>query len=191
MGAYLTVSLIVSLAMAAMTTGLNINSLSIAAKNQDLRHLINSIISAVNNQINKGRLSFNKILSLLQSKNQNALMNYLMNNPVISRNLEGIQHDSDLIASLQAEQQALEAEISSLMNELNSLGYSQSQSGTGKESKAAEEKRKALEAAQAKYDELVNKAENVRISTTNPVTTYTSDIDARSQNINGGLNNNG
>lgn len=189
MGVYLTVSLIVSLAMAALTTGLNINTLSIASKNQGLRQTINSIISAVNSQINKGRLNLNKILSLLQSKNQTALMNYLMNNPVIARNLEGVKQDSDLIASLQAEQQALEQEIASLMNELNALGYSQSQLGTGKESKAAKEKEEALKAAQEKYNDLIKRAGQVSVSTTNPVTTYTGDIDARSQNINGGLNN--
>lgn len=189
MGSGLAVSLVVSLVMSAVNAGLSIRSLAIASKNQALRSVISSLMNAVNKEINAGRLNVNKITALLQSKNQSALMNYLQNNPVISRNLQGLKQDSDFIAQVQAEQSAIESEINSLYNELQSLGYSQDLWGQGKE----DQRRKLIEGqltkAKDKYKQLGDKASKYSISTTNPVEAYTDDIDARSQNINGGMQN--
>jgi len=146
-------------------------------------------MNVVNKEVNAGRLNVNKVTALLQSKNQTALMNYLQNNPVISRNLQGLKQDSDFIAQVQAEQSAIESEINSLYGELQSLGYSQDLWGQGKE----DERRKLIEGqlikAKDKYKQLGVKAANYNVSTTNPVDAYTGDIDARSQNINGGMQN--
>lgn len=177
--------------MSVLSAGISINQLSIANKNQQLRDTISRLMTVFRRQISEGRLSLNKVIALLQTKNQNALMNYLMNNPVISRNLQGIQNDSEIIASIQAEQNALESDLANIQAEINYLGYSQTQGGTEEEKKLLEDKKKQMTEVQNKYNKLVDRAKGIQISTTNPITVTTSDIDARSQNINGGLNNNG
>lgn len=188
--AYLVVSMIVGIASACVSTGITLNSLNIADRNSQLKGAISSLISSINKEISAGRLNVTKLLSFLQSKNTNALMTYLSNNPVITRNLKAIQDDSDLIASLQGELSALEAELASLTNELNALGYAQNQQGTSRERELYAKKKKELEGTKSKYDSLYEKAKKVQISTTEPMNLNTSDIDARSQNINGGINNN-
>jgi len=187
MGAYLAISLIVSIAMSALSAGISINQLNIASKNQSLKAVISDFISQVNSEINKGRTSINKIVSLLANRNQSALMTYLYNNPVISKSLSALQDDTDLVALIQSKQSSLESELQSLYSELQTLGYSQTTKGTKQEDARRKEIESKIGEVEKKYSDLSDQAKNINLSTTTPVKPYTSDLDARSQNIIGGM----
>lgn len=183
------VMLLISLVSLAISTGMSVNQIEAGNRNSDVRNAVGNLMSTINSEVSAKRVKLNKVLALLQSKNSYALMNYMYNNPNIARNLEAIQRDGDLLASIQAEQNAIEAEINSLTNELNSLGYNQglSRSSSDQEYYKVGAVNERLKKSKARYDALNEKAANIKLSTTNPVHVHTSDIDARSQNINGGM----
>lgn len=187
---YMTISIIVSVGLALMSTNQYIKQNRIAQFNDDLKGVIRKFTNEINQEIAKGRLSLNKMMSLWNARNITALSSYVLNNPVISKTASEIQKDSETIAAIQSQQQALENEITTLQSELGQLGYAQSLKGTENEEKSYKQVKKQLEAKAKEYNDLANTAENTDTGTVRTFKPITSDIDARSQNINGGLKNN-
>lgn len=187
---YMTISIIVSVGLALMSTNQYIKQNRIAQFNDELKGVIREFTNEINQEIAKGRLSLNKLLSLWNARNITALSSYVLNNPVISKTASEIQKDSETIAAIQSQQQALENEITTLQSELGQLGYAQSLKGTETEEKSYKQVKKQLEAKAKEYNDLASNAENTDTGTVRTFKPITSDIDARSQNINGGLNNN-
>lgn len=173
----------------ATVTGqaMSIYQLGVQHLSSNVRKLVTDIAGQINRELKAGRLNVNKLISVIQSKNANALMTYLYNNPVISKRLDEVQSNSDLVASLQAEQNSLETEIANLQNELNSLGYQTSISGSIHDDKRARQIRDELKQKGKEYENFAERIKSTDLSTVRKSNTYTSDIDARSQNITGGL----
>lgn len=178
------VSICVSLASAGVTT----HQVTLSSLNQETRNTIQNLTSKINAEIASGRLKSSKLLTLLNGKNQHALMTYLYNNPVISKNVEDLNKDAAQLQKYQAELQAIETEVQTYTNQLQSLGYSQSHGGVTKEKKKASEIQGQLNDAQSRYNSKVKEMEGMNLdSSTVSTKPYVSDIDAATQNVKGGL----
>lgn len=174
--------------VAALSTGLSVNQIVKDVRNGNAKSFIQTLYSDINSELKAGRLTLNKLLSILSTKSNAALMNYVSNNPVISKRLEELNADTALLAAFQAEQNTLESEIANLQSQLAGLGYAGSQKAIGEEWNKATEIKQSLESAKEKYEDLVNRVKGTNFSTTRTNTPITQDLDARTQNIKGGLN---
>lgn len=143
-------------------------------------------------EIKSKRLDVDKLLTKLQSKNQQALMSYLQTNPIIARTVEKINAATDQIAELQTEKANLEQTINEIQNQLNQVGYARSWHGVSDDDKRRKQLKKELKDASEQYNVIEAKAKTIDASPTDAQLgkAYTADIDARTQNINGGMINN-
>lgn len=187
MATVMIIAAIVGIVATVLGTGANIYQLGVQHMSSKVRGIVSNLASEVGKALSSGRLKVNKLLSLLQSKNTNALMTYLDNNPIISKRLDELQANSDLVAELQAKQTSIEGDIAQLYNELNSLGYTNSISGANRDEKKAKDLKNQIDAKQQEYNALGDHIKATNVSTVQKATTYTGDLDARSQNIKGGL----
>lgn len=188
-----TVAIIISIAASLVAAGLSINSAVLASRNQGLRGEIQSFMGKINGELSAGRLSIDKMLSLLNTRNQNALAAYLMNNPVIGSAAKALQANSEKIAEFQVEYNNLERDLTNLYSELSSLGYSQSNMGATEEDARARDIRSKIEKKKKEQADLSDRIAkfSAGFSTVPMMKTSDDDLTARSQNINGGLINNG
>lgn len=183
-----TVAAIVSICVALASAGVTVHQVSLSALNQNVRNLIQDLTSKINSEIATGRLKSSRLISLLNGKNQHALMTYLYNNPVISKSVIDLNKDAAQLQKYQAELQAIETEIQSYTNQLQSLGYSQSHSGVKKEKGKAAELKQQIDKAQDRYNNTVKEMEGMNLgSSTVQTKPYVGDIDAATQNVKGGL----
>lgn len=183
-----TIASIISIAVALASAGITSYQSILSGLNQNLRNTIQKLVTVVNQELSAGRLKSTKLLTLLQGRNQHALMTYLYNNPIISKSIEQLNNESIQITGYQNELQAIEAEIQGYLSQLSSLGYSQTHGGTKAEKEAATNLKNKLDAAQDKYDEVLNKMNSSGLgSSTVSVKPKTADIDAATQNVKGGL----
>lgn len=183
-----TVAAIVSIAVALASAGVTSHQVALSSMNQKVRNVIQDLTTKINSELSAGRLKSSKLLALLNGKNQHALMTYLYNNPVISKNVQDLNQDAAQLQKYQAELQAIEAEIQTYTNQLQSLGYSQSHSGVKKEKGNAREINTKISQAQNRYNNTVKEMESMNLdSTTTSTKPYVGDIDAATQNVKGGL----
>lgn len=183
-----TVAAIVSICVALASAGVTTHQVTLSSLNQNVRNIIQDLTSKINSELSAGRLKSSKLLALLNGKNQHALMTYLYNNPVISKNVQDLNNDAAQLQKYQAELQAIETEIQTYTNQLQSLGYSQSHSGVKKEKGKAREINDQIAQAQNRYNNKVKEMESMNLdSTTTSTKPYVGDIDAATQNVKGGL----
>lgn len=182
------VAAIVSICVSLATAGVTTHQITLSSLNQNVRNIIQDLTSKINSELSAGRLKSSKLLALLNGKNQHALMTYLYNNPVISKNVQDLNQDAAQLQKYQAELQAIETEIQTYTNQLQSLGYSQSHSGVKKEKGKVREINDKIIQAQNRYNDKVKEMEGMNLdSTTTSTKPYVGDIDAATQNVKGGL----
>lgn len=179
---------IVSIVVALGSAGVTVYNTALQALNQGVRNKIQSLMTTINSELSAGRLKLAKLVSLLNGKNQHALMTYLYSNPIVTKSVSDLNKDAALINKYQNELQAIESEIESYKAEMGGLGYSQSHSGVTKENKKSDELNRKIKDAQSRYNSTLSEMEKANIgSSTVNVKPYTADIDATTQNIKGGL----
>lgn len=184
-------TLLLSICTFIATSTLSIMQVSNAVHNEDIKSAVRKLSSKIRTMINNDRNSLNKVLSLASANNQTALMQYLQQNPVLSKTIDELKSDTELIASIQAEQSTLENELAQAQADLASLGYNTDLIHQTRETPEFLSKSQEYQNLADKYHNLSAKVEKTNFSTARKIVPYTADIDARSQNINGGINNNG
>lgn len=182
-----------TIVMAVVNLLLTGRNVWITSSNQYLKNQIHDLVNIVNRELKAKKLSIDKLMAIASTKNANAMMTYLQTNPVISKGISSIKADSEMLASLQAERNSLENQLNDAYNQLNSLGYSQSLLGTFDEDERRKKLKGQIKQLKSDYDKFEDKVKSstAQLGTTQPMSTYTADLDAKNQNVNGGLNNNG
>lgn len=185
-----TVATFIMLASILVTTMYSIDNTRVAANNDEVRAWIRKFVSKMNKEISASRLDANRIIALLKARNANALVTYLQTNPVIGADIRGLMAQSQLIEQIMAEQSSIESDIATLESQLSQHGYGSRTMGS-EETKVVKREQKDLQDAKNKYDELGKRAQEEVDKIPQYANTvqkvYTADLDATSQNINGGL----
>lgn len=187
MGTAMIVATVVSIVATVISSLTGAYQIGIQHYSSKVRQTVKDLMRVMNSELRSGRLSVNRILALLQNRNQNALISYLTNNPIISKKLSEINKDSELIASLQAEQAALEQDITNLQNELNQMGYGTTLTASYQDEQRIKEINDEIGRKAKEYEKLSEKYNTGNFSTVKTAAINTGDLDARSQNITGGL----